>query len=152
MRRFGRHRLRGARVSFGEIDPSHEATIRANIRANGLIEACADVRIGDLFEPFDDDEFDVVAANPPYVPSTRALPPSVADYEPVRAFYAGEDGLDVIRRIATGLRAHLAPGGVAWIECDRAHADAARELFAVEGFDAAVLPDQYDKPRVITVR
>ncbi|HVW82925.1 MAG TPA: peptide chain release factor N(5)-glutamine methyltransferase [Candidatus Paceibacterota bacterium] len=147
-----------ARVSFGEIEPRHEATIRKNIRENGLDESRAEIRIGDLFEPFAGERFDLILANPPYVPAGRALPASVTEYEPPEALYAGGDGLALIRRIARELPAHLAPErlpagrpGEAWVECDSVHAHAAAELFRAEGFSARILPDQYGAPRVIVV-
>lgn len=145
-------RLPKARVSFGEADPAHEATIRKNIRENHLDETSADIRIGDLFEPFGDMRFDVIASNPPYVPSRRTLPPSVARYEPSLALLAGEGGLDVIRRIATAVRRRLTETGTAWIECDCGHAEDARALFAAEGLAAQIRTDQYGKPRFLVCR
>ena len=144
-------RLPNAHVYFGEVDPAHEPTIRTNIRENHLDESRADVRIGDLFEPFDGVRFDVIAANPPYIPAGRELPQSVAGHEPARALFAGGDGLAVIRRIAEELPRRLAPGGAAWVECDSEHAEAARGLFAEQGFNAEIRNDQYDRPRVIVV-
>jgi len=143
--------LPNAQVYFGEIDPRHERTILKNIRENGLNENRADIRIGDLFNPFKDMKFDIIAANPPYIPAERELPASVADYEPARALRAGADGLALIRRIAAELPKHLAPGGVAWVECDSAHAEAARALFAKSGLTASIRTDQYDAPRVVVV-
>jgi len=145
-------KLSGAQVYFGEIDPAHEKTILKNIRENNLDESRASVRIGDLFEPFGDMRFDIIAANPPYIPADRVLDKSVADFEPSQALYAGADGLDLIRRIATELPKHLAPGGEAWIEVDSAHAAAACALFQAEGLSAEIRADQYDKPRVIVVQ
>jgi len=139
-------------VFFGEINPAHEATILKNIRENHLDESRARIRIGDLFEPFENMKFDIIAANPPYVPAGRNLPPSVAEYEPELALLAGDDGLDAIRNIARELPKHLAPGGTAWIECDCEHAEAARALFAKQGFRAEIRNDQYDKPRIIVVQ
>ena len=91
-------------------------TILKNIRENNLDESRAFVRIGDLFKPFGDpptagNQFDIIAANPPYVPAGRVLPTSVADYEPAQALYAGADGLDIIRRIAAELPQHLMEDG-----------------------------------------
>lgn len=144
-------RVPTADVYFGEIDPSHEQTILKNIRENGLEESRTHVRTGDLFEPFADLQFDVIAANPPYVPVHRELPKSVAGYEPSGALFAGSDGLDVIRRIARELPRHLAPTGVAWIECDEEHADSARALFEEQGLAATIRTDQYERPRVLVV-
>ncbi len=47
----------------------------------------------------DDAEYDAVLANLPYVPSDCILEPEVTGYEPPQALFAGEDGLDVIRRL-----------------------------------------------------
>ena len=105
-----------AQVYFGEIDPAHEATILKNIRANNLDESRAHICIGDLFEPFKNQKFDIITANPPYIPADRVLDNSVTDYEPARALFAGADGLDLIRRIASALPKHLASGDEAWIE------------------------------------
>lgn len=140
-----------AYVSFGEIDTHYEATLHRNVRENGLDELRADIRIGDLFEPFADETFDIIAANPPYIPAARTLPASVADYEPALALRAGTDGLALLRRIALQLPRHLAKGGQAWIECDSAHAETARGLFEAAGFSAAVRLDQYGRPRVLVV-
>ncbi|HEX8946873.1 MAG TPA: HemK/PrmC family methyltransferase [Candidatus Paceibacterota bacterium] len=141
--------LPNARVSFGELDPAHAPTIRANVgRATSHIKR-ADIRIGDLFEPFAGERFDCIAANPPYIPEARMLPREVAAYEPREALYAGADGLAVTRRIAEGLPSHLAQGGCARIEVDAIHASAAQELFARAGFAADIRTDQYGRPRLI---
>ncbi len=144
-------KLPNAHVYFGEIDPEHEMTIQKNIRENNLDVSHSDIRIGNLFEPFSDLKFDIIAANPPYIPDDRVLPASVADYEPARALFSGTDGLDIIRRIATELGKHLTPNGVAWIECDSAHTEAAQKLFEDQDLSAMISTDQYGKPRIIVV-
>ncbi|MDD2657129.1 MAG: peptide chain release factor N(5)-glutamine methyltransferase [Candidatus Pacebacteria bacterium] len=153
-------------VFFGEIDPAHETIIRKNIRENHLDESRTHISIGDLFEPFENMTFDIIAANPPYVPAGRTLEQSVADYEPALALRAGDDGLAIIRRIATELPKHLTKSGVAWIEVDSAHAaaptpegigaptesvGAACALFTSQGLAAEIRTDQYGAPRVILV-
>ena len=145
-------RLSEAGVWFGEIDPAHETTIRKNIEMNGLDAARAHIGIGDLFAPLGGEQFNVIACNPPYVPSGRTLPVSVTDYEPVTALYAGADGLDLIRHIASELPAHLNQDGIAWVECDSAHAEEARALFERAGLSAQIRADQYGAPRVICAR
>ena len=144
-------RLPKAEVYFGEIDPIHAATIRKNIRENGLDANRAGICIGDLFKPFDDLTFDIITANPPYTTETRVLDTSVVNHEPHGALFAGEDGLALIRRIARELPHRLTQDGIAWIECDSAHAERARELFTLESMHARVIPDQYGTPRVIAV-
>jgi release factor glutamine methyltransferase len=140
----------GAHVSFGELVPEHEATIRKNIRENSLDETRTDIRIGDLFVPFGTEKFDLIAVNPPYIPEKRKLEKSVANFEPREALAAGKDGLTIIARIARGAAAHMNPGGALWLECDTEHAEIARGL--VEGGGAKnteIRNDQYGRPRVI---
>jgi release factor glutamine methyltransferase len=47
------------------------------------------------------DPFDLIVSNPPYVPLVAApsLAPEVRDYEPAVALFAGDDGLDALRRL-----------------------------------------------------
>jgi HemK-like putative methylase len=144
-------KLPNTHVYFGEIDSAHETTILKNIRENNLDESRTDIRIGDLFEPFKNMKFDIIAANPPYIPANRSLPASVSNYEPSLALYAGNDGLDIIHRIATELPNRLTEDGEAWIEVDSAHAAAACALFTDQGLRTEIRNDQYNKPRVIVV-
>jgi release factor glutamine methyltransferase len=144
-------KLSNAQVYFGEIDRAHKATILKNIHENNLDGSRAHICIGDLFEPFKGIKFDVIAANPPYIPENRKLPKSVADYEPALALYAGADGLDFIRRIAKKLPKHLAKNGIAWVECDSPTAETARALFESQNLNAKIKTDQYGIPRIIVV-
>jgi release factor glutamine methyltransferase len=76
-------------------------------RINALqhhLEACIDVRQGDLFEPVQDERFDLVLFNPPFF---RGRPRNTLD--------AAWRGSDVLERFATALPAALKPGGVGLI-------------------------------------
>lgn len=143
--------LQSARVTFAELNPVHKETIESNIRENNLDEARADIAIGDLFTPLLNRRFDVIACNPPYIPTERSLERSVVDFEPPMALFSGDDGLGLMRRIARELPAHLRETGVAWIECDSAHTQAAATLFKAQGLSTELLPDQYGVPRVLVV-
>ncbi len=76
---------------------------------------------GDLWdaleEPNDDNRFDLIVCNPPYVNSNsmRALP---AEYqaEPVLALAGGDDGMDLIRRIIAAAPDYLTDRGAILIE------------------------------------
>lgn len=144
--------LKNAQVYFGEIDPGHASTIAKNIHTNGLDESRAHICIGDLFAPFPDMTFDIIAANPPYIPESRELDRTVTDYEPALALRSGKDGLDLTRRLIDALPRALAPYGIAWIECDSEGAEAARAHAVRAGLEAAILADQYERPRVVVVR
>jgi release factor glutamine methyltransferase len=68
---------------------------RANAARLGLDVAFAR---GDLLDAVEGD-VDAVLSNPPYVAEGADLPPDVARHEPPGALFAGEDGLDVVRRL-----------------------------------------------------
>lgn len=80
---------------------------------------------GDLYAPLPHGAtYDVILTNPPYVNETsmRALPPEYLA-EPRLALAGGEDGMDVVRRIIAGAKAHLNPGGVLVVEIGNEHAN-----------------------------
>ncbi len=143
--------LPNAKVYFGEIDPAHDSTIKKNIAENHLDASRTHIEIGDLFEPFVEMRFDIIACNPPYIPTSRPLDRSVVDYEPRQALFADSDGLGVIRRLSTALAEHLTQRGQAWIECDSEHAEAAASLFVDQGFSCQIRTDQYQTPRILVV-
>jgi release factor glutamine methyltransferase len=69
--------------------------------------------------------FDLIVSNPPYVPERlrQALPPEVRDHEPAVALFAGEHGLDIMRRLVTQAAVALAPGGMLIFECGMGQSD-----------------------------
>jgi len=79
-------------------------------RLNSLAQrASLDVRRGDLFGPVAGERFDLVLANPPYVPAaTDALP----RFRAARSWDAGVDGRALLERLCAGIADVLAPGGV----------------------------------------
>jgi release factor glutamine methyltransferase len=139
-----------ARVSFGELELSHTELIKENLALNELDASRAAIRRGNLFVPFFGERFDVIAANPPYIPEGRALDESVTEYEPEVALFGGAQGLDLISRIASEARSHLTAGGELWMECDIDNIEAARSLVLTGGaVRADIRTDQYGRPRTL---
>ncbi len=138
-----------ARVSFAELSPLHSALIHMNIDENNLDSSRADIRSGDLFAPFAQSQFDIIATNPPYVPTSRELEESVTSFEPSEALFAGRDGLDIIRRIVSEVPAHMHTKGEVWVECDIANVEETAELLRAHGArNAQIRTDLYGRPRV----
>lgn len=142
-------RFPNAKVTFAELVEAHTEQIKRNIEANGLDAARAVALRSDLFEALSQMKFDIIATNPPYIPSERTLDASVISYEPKEALFASEDGLSVIRRIAEDAPAHISKGGELWMECDVDNIDIAKDLILEHGAKSAeIRTDLYGRPRV----
>ncbi|WP_181275827.1 hypothetical protein [Brevibacterium oceani] len=78
---------------------------------------------------------DVIAAVPPYVPTTAAdfLPREAVDFEPGTALFGGVDGLDLVRRLIAEADHWLAADGVLLIELGREQAPEALTYAAAHG-------------------
>ncbi|MBK8073306.1 MAG: peptide chain release factor N(5)-glutamine methyltransferase [Ramlibacter sp.] len=120
------------RASVTAVDRSPEAldVARANAQRLGL-----DVRFlqGDWLEGVSD-HYDLIVSNPPYVAQDDAHLPALR-HEPEQALVAGQDGLDDLRRIASGAGARLRPGGWLLLEHGWHQAGAVRELLASQGYE-----------------
>jgi len=83
------------------------ASVRINARRDGVADRVR-ARRGDLLAAVAGERFDLILANPPYVPSPReALPRRGA----ARAWEGGADGRALIDRLCDAAPAALAPGG-----------------------------------------
>ncbi len=103
---------------------------------------------GDWTQPVEDQRFDVVVSNPPYVRADdEAL--SALQHEPRTALVAGDDGLLAIRTLAGDCGRILKPGGMLLLEhgADQQHAVAAI-LEATGWDDIACHTDFSGLPRV----
>ncbi len=71
----------------------------------------------DLFENLQGRKFDLIISNPPYV-TQAAMDALPAEYchEPSLALGAGDDGMDIMRRMMPALKEHLTDNGLAVIE------------------------------------
>lgn len=71
----------------------------------------------DLFDGIPNQRFDLIISNPPYVTAdAMAALPEEYRHEPSMALGAGEDGLDVVRRLIAQAPDHLTPGGLLAVE------------------------------------
>jgi len=109
---------------------------------------------GDLFEPLAKARpFDVITANPPYIPSAdiAGLMPDVREHEPKLALDGGSDGLDLVRKIVEAAPKHLEPGGLLALEIDSKEAADTAELLVKAGFtDVRIARDLAKLERVVS--
>jgi release factor glutamine methyltransferase len=94
-----------------------------------------DFRCSDLLNAFahelaHGDRFDAIVSNPPYIPAGDAtgMQPEVRDFEPHSALFAGDDGLEVYRRLIPQAHAALIPGGLLAMEIGFGQRDALLQL------------------------
>ena len=110
---------------------------RQNVRRNGLNARVTCVR-ADAREaaPSALWDFDVIACNPPYIPSgdIGGLDADVKDYEPRMALDGGPDGLDFYRAIAGKWQSALRLGGTLLFEVGMGQAPAVEDILAQNGF------------------
>jgi release factor glutamine methyltransferase len=95
----------------------------------------------DLGSALADTSIDIVVSNPPYVPlrDRSTMQREVREHEPALALFAGDDGLDVYRRLIPEARRLLKPGGWLIMELGYRSAEAVREL--LDGWDEVQLVD-----------
>jgi release factor glutamine methyltransferase len=142
--------LPNARVTFAELNPEHLRDIEESLAINGIDPSRATLCAGDLFTSLPQGSlFDVIATNPPYIPSGRTLEDSVVGFEPADALFAGTDGLDVIRRVVEGAPQVLRPHGSIWMECDTDNVEEAAALLAHTATRTEVREDAYGRPRLV---
>jgi release factor glutamine methyltransferase len=88
-----------------------------------------------------DGMFDLIIANPPYIPQGEAasLMEDVARYEPAPALFAGMDGLDAYRTLAPQLNRLIAPHGTVALEIGAGQAEAVSGLLASAGLETVLV-------------
>ena len=136
-----------AQLTAVDVDYAALTLARANAARHGVR-----VRFfcGDWYGALQGLEFDLIVSNPPYV---AAEDPHLAQgdlrFEPRRALVGGADGLDCIRAIVAGARAHLRPGAWLLFEHGYDQAPACRALLEAQGYsEVQSWPDLAAIPRV----
>lgn len=138
---------------FG-VDVRQEAVVcaRDNSQKLGLAERCAFWR-GDLLTAMADTPgWDLVVSNPPYISraESQSLAPEVAQWEDSRAWFGGEDGLALYRRLIPRVLPLLRPGGWLLLEIGATQGKAVAGLADMAGFETVqVLQDYGRHDRVV---
>jgi release factor glutamine methyltransferase len=123
-----------ARITATDISPDALAVARANAERHDVGDRIDLVRTSLLDAVAG--PFDLIVANPPYVPRTHepTLSPDVRDHEPDTALYGGgDDGLDEIRALVAQAPSRLAPDGWLQMEFGFGQGDAVRAAAASAG-------------------
>ncbi len=145
------HELPEAEIHATEICEAALEMARANAVRLGL-ERRVTFHHTDLLDGVEG-PFDVVASNPPYVGESEhdKVQLEVRKFEPRCAVFAGENGMDVIRRLAPQARDALRPGGTLAVEIGYSQEAAVREVLR-DWNDVRSVPDLQGIPRVVVAR
>jgi ribosomal protein L3 glutamine methyltransferase len=100
-----------AKVDAVDLSAGALALARRNVAMHRLGDRIA-LHRGDLFKPLAGQRYDLIISNPPYVDARgmAKLPPEYR-HEPRMALAAGDDGLDLVRRILAEAPRHLTKNG-----------------------------------------
>ncbi|MGO1344971.1 50S ribosomal protein L3 N(5)-glutamine methyltransferase [Chromohalobacter japonicus] len=116
-----------AEVDLVDISPEALAVAKANIVHHDVGKRVRAVT-SDLFAGVAGQRYDIIVSNPPYVDARDlAGMPAEFGHEPSLALAAGDDGLDIVRRMLREAREHLTDDGVLIVEVGNSarHLDAA---------------------------
>jgi release factor glutamine methyltransferase len=98
----------------------------------------------------------LIVCNPPYVSTAEydKLDKNVKDYEPISALHAGEDGLDVYRRIINIVGDFLKFNAALMLEIGYAQGLAVKELLEQNGTftEIKIEKDLQDNDRIIIAK
>jgi release factor glutamine methyltransferase len=139
-----------AEITAIDLSPAALEVARGNAERLGFAD-CIRFLQGDLLAPVAGERFEIIVSNPPYVPTAdRAqLSVEVCDYEPALALFAGEDGLEVYRRLIPAAFDALVPGGFLALEIGFGQSPAIADLLTRAGFEQIEFtPDLQGIPRV----
>lgn len=122
-------------VTGSDISADALGVARQNALRLGAIWNVA-FRQSDLLADVGGEPFDLITANPPYVPDAevQTLSPDIRNFEPSGALLGGPDGLSLLRRLVKAAPALLTPGGVLALEVGAGQAERVAKGLAGYGF------------------
>ena len=105
-----------AYVDLTDLDAQALRVAKRNIQLHCLVDRVFAIQ-SDVFQQLPDNQYDIIIANPPYVPqSEQSDLPSEFLREPQHALFAGTDGLDVAKQILKGAARYLDREGILVLE------------------------------------
>jgi release factor glutamine methyltransferase len=157
------------RIIATDVSSAALSVAARNIEKHGLKEKIK-LLCGDLFDPImpqidiekpvphspGDGGFDLIVCNPPYVSAAEfeKLDKNIKDYEPKLALFAGDDGLDIYRRIVEKVGEFLKPDAALMLEIGYEQGQEVRELLEQIRLFAEILieKDIHDNDRIVIAK
>lgn len=134
-----------------------DVSLKALQIANHNLSKYKNVRVmrSDLFDKIGE-KFDIIVSNPPYVASAarQKLQREVRDFEPELALFAGEDGLDILKRLIPEAAEHLNSGGLFLCEIGDDQGEAALALAknTAQYYEESIQKDLCGRDRYLRAR
>jgi len=142
----------GAQVTLADISAAALEVAKKNAHE---LSAEVTLRHGDLFKAVGREKFDLIASNPPYIPSGELADlQAEVQHEPMLALDGGTDGLDFYRRIAEAAPDHLLPGGSIYLEVGMGEAQDVLKFVqeSIDCADSGVIRDLCGIERIVWAR
>lgn len=127
------HEIKSAKAIGLEISEKSLEISRINAEKHKVSDRL-EFRISDVFSHLNDEKFDLIVSNPPYIPLNEVfnLQPEVCDFEPLNALTDGENGLSIIEKIITEAPNFLKAKGVLLMEIGFEQASEVEAMFLDE--------------------
>ena len=118
-------------VDATDVSDAALAVARRNVARHRVADRVRLLR-ADVFDGPTLGRYDLIVSNPPYVDAAdMAARPAEFRHEPTLGLAAGDDGLDIVRRMLADAVAHLQPGGMLICEVGNSAQALQREYAAV---------------------
>ncbi|MGB8985375.1 MAG: peptide chain release factor N(5)-glutamine methyltransferase [Candidatus Sulfotelmatobacter sp.] len=139
--------IHAADISSAALEIAHVNAARHQLE--GRIHFCET----DLLTGFEDNSFDFIVSNPPYVGESEAdeVQLEVRKFEPRNAVFAGPTGLEIIARLIPEAHEALRPGGWLVLEVSGTIVEGVKQL--LNGWaEIRIVNDLQGIPRVVVAR
>lgn len=142
--------MAGVRIFAVDLSPGALEVAKKNAREHRCLDRI-DFKQNDLLAGVPERSLDAVVSNPPYIPGgdVRTMQREVVEHEPHMALFAGEDGLEVYRRLIPQAHAALKPHGLLAMEFGYGQRDALATLLQDGWRDVRFVDDYAGIPRVV---
>ena len=141
-----------AEIHATDISAAALEVARANA-ARHKLESRIQFREADLLAGFENNSFDFIVSNPPYVGESEQdqVQLEVRKFEPRNAVFAGPTGVEVIARLIPQAQAALKPDGWLIMEISGTIAEEVKHLLR-DWNEVRIRPDLQSIPRVVQAR
>lgn len=140
--------IKNSIINFSDIEEDNIKQIKINLKLNN-IQNYKKIIKSDIFSKIMG-KYDLIIANPPYVPTSDAIK---VPFEALKAITAGKDGLDVIKPFITEIRGFLSKNGLLIMEYHPKQLNKIKTMLIKHGFENFEFhQDQYKRSRYVIIK